>query len=200
MIKIESDIYASKKVIDYNTAIKKIADLKSKGKTIGLCHGGFDLLHPGHIKHFESAKKLCDILFVSVTSDRFVEERKGSGRPVYTDKLRAYSIACIEFVDFVIISNFKTGVEVIQKLKPSYYIKGPDFINKDTPGITAEREAIKSVNGEMRYTNDPNLSTTEIIGYIKEIDRKKILVGIDRDGTLIEDIGFLGKKKNGKMK
>jgi|SRR3989344_6733093 len=199
MIKIESEIYTSNKVIGFNTAIKKIADLKSKGKTIGLCHGGFDLLHPGHIKHFESAKKLCDILFVSVTSDKFVEERKGSGRPIYTDKLRAYMVANIFCVDYVVITDFKLGVDVIKGLKPSYYIKGPDFINKTTLGINAEREAIKSIGGEMRYTDDPNFSTTEIIRYIKEeLDANKILVCLDRDGTLIENNNFFGKKKNWK--
>jgi len=191
--------FSSKKILSYPATIKKIAELKKQGKKVGLCHGGFDLLHPGQMKHFESAKKLCDVLFVSVTSDRFVTSRKGSGRPVLTDKLRAYSAACIEFVDYVVISDFEKGVEVIKKLKPSYYIKGPDFINKTTPGITAEREAIASVGGETKYTNDPNLSTTEIIRYIKEeLDRKRLLAVVDRDGTIIENMEFLGKNKNWK--
>jgi rfaE bifunctional protein nucleotidyltransferase chain/domain len=186
--------FASEKILGYPAAIKKIAELKKQGKKVGLCHGGFDLLHPGQMKHFESAKKLCNVLFVSITSDQFVTSRKGSGRPVFTDKLRAYSAACIEFVDYVVISDFEKGVEVIKKLKPSYYIKGPDFINKTTPGITAEREAVVSVGGETKYTNDPNLSTTEIIRYIKEeLDRKRILVIVDRDGTIIEHMDFLGK-------
>jgi len=191
--------YTSKKILGFQSAVKKIAELKKQGRKVGLCHGGFDLLHPGHMKHFESAKKLCDYLVVSITSDRYVTSRKGSGRPVFSDKLRAYAAACIEFVDFVVISDFKKGIEVIKKLKPSYYIKGPDFIHKTTPGITAERKAIKAVSGEMRYTDDPALSTTEIIRYIKEeLDRKKLLLIIDRDGTLIEDAGYLGKNKNWK--
>ena len=171
------DIYNSKKIIDYKTAIKKIAELKSQSKTIGLCHGGFDMLHPGHIKHLESAKKLCNYLFVSITSDKFVSLRKGSGRPIYSDKLRAYHVASLEFVDFVVISDVQKATEIIAQLKPSYYIKGPDFIGKTTPGITAEREAIKSVGGEIKYTNDPKLSTTEIIKHIKEaFNQKKILI------------------------
>ncbi len=189
--------FVSKKILDYSSAIKKISELKEKNKTVGLCHGGFDLLHPGHIKHFESAKNLCDYLMVSITSDRFVTSRKGSGRPIFSDKLRAYASACTEFVDFVVISDFKKGIEIIKKLKPSYYIKGPDFIHKTTPGITAERQAIKSVGGKMKYTDDPALSTTEIIKYIKEeLDTKKLLLIIDRDGTIIEDVNFLGKNKN----
>lgn len=146
----------------------RIHGLKKQGKTVGLCHGGFDLLHPGHVKHFESAKKLCDVLIVSVTSDRFVEGRKGAGRPIYPDKLRAYMIANLRMVDYVVITDFKLGVDVINALKPSLYIKGPDFTAKQTPGITAEREAIISVGGKMVYTNDPKLSTTAIIEYTRK--------------------------------
>ena len=108
MIDIESmEPFISKKIIPSMEAEKLVSDLKKKEKKIGLCHGGFDLLHPGHIKHFESAKSLCDVLFVSVTSDKFVSERKGSGRPIFNDTLRAFSIASLEFVDYVFISNFR---------------------------------------------------------------------------------------------
>lgn len=160
------DIYKSNKILTFEQAINLIDKLKKEGKKVGLCHGGFDLLHPGHIKHFESAKRLCDTLVVSITSDRFVEKRKGDGRPIFTEKLRAYSIACISFVDFVVISDYNLGIEVIKTLKPSYYIKGPDYINKDEHEINAEIEAIKSVGGEIRYTNDPKLSTTKLINYM----------------------------------
>lgn len=189
--------YSSDKILGYSQAIKLIQKLRSENKTVGLCHGGFDLLHPGHIKHFESAKGLCDILVVSVTSDKFVSGRKGSGRPIFTDKLRAYMVANVKCVDFVVISDFERGVEVINLLKPSFYIKGPDFINKTTPGITAEREAIRNTSGEMRYTNDPKLGSTEIMEYIKNnVQAKSILVCIDRDGTLVKNNDFLGKNEN----
>ena len=145
-----------------------IEDLKTKGKKVGMCHGGFDLLHAGHVKHFESAKKLCDVLLVSITSDNFVSKRKGNGRPIYNEKLRAYAIVSIEFVDYVVISDFNTGIETIKTLKPSYYIKGPDYDNKKDDEIDAERDAVASVNGEIKYTDDPKMSTTEIISYIKE--------------------------------
>ena len=160
--------YSSDKILSVEKASGIIDDLKRNGKIVGLCHGGFDLTHPGHVKHFESAKKLCDVLCVSVTSDQFVNSRKGSGRPIYSDKLRAYMVAAIGFVDYVIISDFPKGVGVINLLRPSFYIKGPDYVRKTTPGITAEREAIKLVGGEMRYTTEPPMSTTKIIEYIKK--------------------------------
>jgi rfaE bifunctional protein nucleotidyltransferase chain/domain len=195
MISVDSmEAYDSKKIISYEESVKLISELKKEGKKAGLCHGGFDLTHPGHVKHFEMAKKLCDVLFVSVTSDRFVSERKGSGRPIYTDKLRAYMIAGIEFVDYVVVTDFKLGVDAINGLKPSFYIKGPDFINKKTPGIESERAAIRAVGGEIKYTTEPPMSTTKIIDYIKnEVDKKRMLLVIDRDGTIIKNDNFLGK-------
>lgn len=192
-------VFKSSKIIDFSECSSVIEHLKKDKKKIGLCHGGFDLLHPGHIRHFESAKRLCDVLIVSVTADEFVTDRKGSGRPIFFDKLRAYMIANLIFIDYVVISRFKTGAEVINLLKPSFYIKGPDFINKTTPGITAEREMIKKVGGMMKYTDDLALSTTAIINYIKnKIDQKHILVIIDRDGTLIQNNDFFGKNEDWK--
>ncbi len=204
MIKASSH-FKSDKIIGFKTAAKIISGLKKANKTVGLCHGGFDLLHPGHIKHLESSSKLCDCLFVSVTSDKFVAKKKGSGRPVFSEKLRAYSVAGIEYVDYVVISNFKLAVDVVGRLKPSYYIKGPDFVNKTTPGITAERNKIKAIGGKIKYTNDQKLSTSYIIRHIQDIrcvqenvKRERLLLAIDRDGTLIEDAKFLGRHNNWK--
>jgi len=162
--------YRSRKIVPFNKAKKLISGFKSKKRKVGLCHGGFDVLHAGHIRHFESSKKLCDVLFVSITSDRFVAERKGGSRPVFTDRIRAYAVSAVEFVDYVIIADFSTAIEVIKSLKPDYYIKGPDYINRKSAGIERERAAIKSVGGRIIYTRDPKLSTTGIIGYLKRQD------------------------------
>ena len=67
--------FASPKIISLESAAILVSQAKVQGKKVGLCHGGFDLLHPGHIIHFESAKRLCDVLMVSVTSDKFVGKR-----------------------------------------------------------------------------------------------------------------------------
>lgn len=191
-----TDSFKSEKILSFEKAKKLIVDLKTKNKKVGLCHGGFDLLHPGHVKHFESAKNLCDVLIVSLTSDEFVSTRKGSGRPIFNDELRSYMVSSIQFVDYVVISHFKTGIEVIKTLKPDYYIKGPDYVKRDTTGINAEKEAAVSIGGKIKYTEDPKISTTQIIEYVKDkIDDKVILLILDRDGTLIEDKNFLGKNK-----
>jgi len=200
MLNVKSiDAYKSNKILTLTQAKTVIAKFRQQHKKVGLCHGGYDLLHPGHIKHFESAKKLCDVLFISVTSDRFVSERKGTGRPIFHEKLRAYSIASLESVDYVVINGFKRATQVITRLKPSYYIKGPDFIHKTTPGITEERATIKNVGGQIKYTRDPSMSTTKIIEYIQQnVHREALLLVVDRDGTLVEEQEFLGKDKHWK--
>lgn len=163
----KSAIFTSEKIISIMSAKSKILEIRKDGKTAGLCHGGFDLLHPGHIRHFESAKKLCNFLFVSVTSDRFVSKLKGKGRPVFSQNLRAYSVACLESVDYAVVSDFKTGVEAIKILRPSYYIKGPDYANKDDPALKKEINAVKSAGGNIKFTDDAKFSTSEVISYIK---------------------------------
>lgn len=172
MLKIESlNMFKCDKILDVLVAAEKVAEIKACGKTVGLCHGGFDLLHPGHILHFVSAKRLCDYLFVSITSDYFINKLKGEGRPIFSDKLRAYFAANISCVDYVVISEFEKGVEVINLLKPSYYIKGSDQINKtrkENPVLFEEIDAISSLGGEIKFTLDEKLSTTEIIDYIRK--------------------------------
>lgn len=145
-----------------------ISELKQQGKKIGLCVGGFDLLHPGHMTHLGSAKKYCDVLIIGITADIFNSKRKGKGRPIYPEHLRVFSISQLNPVDYVFLSNYEKAIDPILNLKPDFYIKGPDYKDKQTPGIVAEREAISSVGGEMRYTDDEKLSTTDIVNYIKE--------------------------------
>lgn len=127
-------------------------------------------MHPGHIKHFESAKKLCDILFVSITSDHYIAIRKGKNRPIYNDTLRAYAVASVRFVDYVVISDSKTGISIIKRLLPDYYIKGPDYVADASSELMQEKEAAESCGGRLIFTKDPKLSTTDILRKIKNLD------------------------------
>ncbi|MCG4715611.1 adenylyltransferase/cytidyltransferase family protein, partial [Faecalibacillus intestinalis] len=67
---------------------------------IGFCCGAYDLLHPGHMKHLEQAKKICDVLIVAVTCDKYVKERKGNGRPIYNEKQRVFNVSGLKSVDY----------------------------------------------------------------------------------------------------
>ena len=108
----------------------ELTEKKIKKKVV-LCHGVYDILHIGHIKHFEEAKKNGDILVVGVTTSKFIN--KGPNRPYFKLNQRAEAIASLSVVDYVVISDFPTSVEIIKKIKPDYYCKGIDFkdISKD---------------------------------------------------------------------
>ena len=77
--------------------------LRAEGKKIVHCHGVFDLLHIGHIKHFEAAKKMGDLLVVTLTADKYVN--KGRGRPAFSENLRAEAVAALAAVDYVAINR-----------------------------------------------------------------------------------------------
>ena len=116
-----------RKIINDSEISNLVASIKKKRKKIVQCHGVFDLIHIGHLRHFKSAKKFGDVLIVSVTADKFVQ--KGFNRPYFNSEQRLESLSSIEEIDFVVLSNSQNAVDVIKKIKPNYYCKGPDYKN-----------------------------------------------------------------------
>lgn len=144
--------------------------LKEKGKTIVLCHGVFDLMHPGHIKHFMAAKKEGDILIVTVTQDKYVG--KGPSRPVFNEHLRAESIAALECVDYVAINEWQTAVETIKKIKPNVYVKGSEYAAPEediTGGIFHEKDALEEVGSRIHFTDEITFSSTELLNKFYDV-------------------------------
>lgn len=171
---ITSNILAKNKIISIEKLKKILPILKKNKKKIGLCHGVFDLVHYGHIKHFEEAKKKCDILIVSVTKDEFI--KKGPGRPFFKQNQRLESLANLSLVDYVIISNSPTAINNIMEVKPTYYFKGPDYKNsKDdiTKNILLEKKAVKKVNGTFYITKSVKYSSSNLINKNLNIFDKK---------------------------
>lgn len=152
------------KIVAIETLGKIVSDLKKQGRVVVHCHGVFDLMHPGHIMHFESAKKRGDILVVSLTQDKYVN--KGPGRPVFSHDVRARSIASLEVVDYVTINPYQSGGEAILKIRPNVYAKGMEYKDEEkdiTGGITEERKAVESFGGELYLTDDPSFSSSKLI-------------------------------------
>lgn len=98
--------------------------LVAKNKSTILCHGDFDLLHIGHIRHLKKAKEMGDILMVTIIGDKYVD--KGLNRPVFSENYRAEIIAALECVDYVAIVDAKDAVKSIEIIKPNIYAKGQD--------------------------------------------------------------------------
>ena len=161
------------KLMILDTLSLKLKALKSKGLTIVHCHGCFDLMHPGHIKYFQAAKKMGDVLVVTVTPDEFVD--KGPGRPVFSEIVRAESIAALECVDYVSINEWPTAEETLKLLKPHYYVKGQEFENfEDKTGkLQREYQVVKEIGAEIRFTHEIVFSSTELLNryFIKQVDR-----------------------------
>ncbi|MBW2260149.1 MAG: adenylyltransferase/cytidyltransferase family protein, partial [Deltaproteobacteria bacterium] len=141
-----------------------VGALKSEGKTIVMCHGVFDLIHPGHIRHFQAAKREGDVLVVTLTPDEFVG--KGPGRPVFNQALRAEFLASLACVDYVAINQWPTAVNTVKMLRPDLYVKGSDYTDpeKDLTGKIAEEEAaVQSVGGRIHFTDDFTFSSTNLL-------------------------------------
>lgn len=151
------------KILDVGELAKRFQKFKAQGKATVLCHGCFDLMHPGHIKHFQSAKKMGDILAVTVSPDEYID--KGPGRPVFSQALRAESIAALECVDFVAINEWPTAEETLRLLRPAIYVKGQEFekLEDKTGKIQREFDVLKEIGAELRVTKDVVFSSTKLI-------------------------------------
>lgn len=139
-------------------------DARGAGKRIVHCHGVFDVVHVGHIRYFEEAKAMGDLLVVTLTPDRHVN--KGPHRPAFTDSLRAEVIGALAAVDYVAVNAWPTAVEAIKLLRPHVYAKGPDYADRSadvTGGILLEEEAVRSVGGELRFTTGETFSSSKLV-------------------------------------
>lgn len=134
---------------------------KDSGKKIALCHGCFDPLHIGHVYHFQEARSYADILVVSITPDKFI--LKGTGRPLFHQSQRLDMINELRCVDFALINIHPTAVELINQLRPDYFIKGADYKNCKSDNFTREVDAINSVGGQLVVTAKKWFSSTNII-------------------------------------
>ena len=115
---------------------------RAQGKKIVHCHGVFDLLHIGHIRYFEQARSMGDVLVVTVTPDCHVD--KGPHRPAFTETLRAEAVASLNCVDLVAINRWPTAEETLRLLRPDVYVKGSEFKNPDwdMTGKMAQEEKV----------------------------------------------------------
>lgn len=154
------DKIVSKK--EFKAKIRK--KLKNEGKTIALCHGVFDLVHPGHIIHLEQAREMADVLVVSITAAKYV--RKGPGRPYFDDDMRLKFLAALECVDYVMLSEGYTVDDIIECVEPDFYIKGEEYARAEddiTGKISEEKALVEKHGGKIRYTTGQTYSSTKLI-------------------------------------
>jgi rfaE bifunctional protein nucleotidyltransferase chain/domain len=152
------------KILDQENLVKKIEALRRENKSIVLCHGVFDLIHPGHLEHFRQAKTYGDVLVVSITDDKYV--KKGVNRPFFNSNLRAHFLEELNIVDLVHISLEASGLKSIELVKPNFYVKGSDYKNlkEDYTGkISLEKAAVEASGGKLVFTSGFTSSSTNLI-------------------------------------
>lgn len=135
--------------------------LKKQGKRVVFTNGCFDILHLGHIKSLEQAKSFGDVLVVGVNSDASVRRLKGEDRPINTEYDRAYLLAALEAVDYVVIFDEDTPYELVKRVLPDVLVKGSDYRGKEIVGsdLAGEVRLVEIITGK---------STTRVINGIKE--------------------------------
>ncbi len=148
--------------VSFQTQIRP--KLKKMGKSIALCHGVFDLVHPGHVIHLQQAKQMADVLVVSITAAEFV--RKGPERPYFDDDMRLKVLEALECVDYVMLSEGYTVDDIVESVEPDLYIKGEEYEkeNEDITGkIAVERELVERHGGKLAFTTGQVFSSTKLI-------------------------------------
>ncbi|CBW27912.1 putative ADP-heptose synthase [Halobacteriovorax marinus SJ] len=158
------------KLIDREKAIELRGEFLRQGKSVGLCHGTFDFIHLGHLRHFNEAASKVDILMCSITADELVI--KGDGRPYYNELERLEYLSNLTMIDYCFVNNEQTSINLIKELKPNFYFKGIDYKNNEddpTGNIGFEVESVESVGGVVHYTETSKRSSTEILNkYFKK--------------------------------
>jgi rfaE bifunctional protein kinase chain/domain len=177
------------KEYEYRRKIKTPEELRAvigplpRDKKVIMCHGAFDLVHPGHIRHLLYAKSKADILVASLTCDAWIQ--KSEFRPFVPQDLRAMNLAALEVVDYVIIDQHPTPINNIKLIEPDYFAKGYEYREGRIPPKTQEEiDTLQSYGGEMIFTpGDVVLSSS------KFIERCKPKLLVEKLATLMDSEG-----------
>jgi len=136
------------KIIDMNELAQRAMELRAAGKKLVATNGCFDLLHVGHVRYLQAARRLGDVLAVGLNGDRSVRELKGNGRPVNNEGDRAETLAALECIDFVTTFPETRATRFILAAQPAIYAKGGDYTSETLNAD--ERTALQKVGAEIR--------------------------------------------------
>lgn len=175
----------ARKIVGLDALLAARSKLRAAGRRLVQCHGCFDIVHPGHIRHLRQARSLGDCLLVSITGDP--EIRKGNGRPLIPEELRAENLAALDCVDLVYIDPNATALTLLQGLQPDVYVKGKEYENNADPRFVAERKAVEAGGGRVVFSSgDVVFSSTTLISALEHsVDPyHQRLVQLSRDPAL----------------
>ncbi len=160
----EAPSYAEKVLSGVEEAAEVAGNLHAANKTIVFTNGCFDILHVGHIRCLEDARRLGDYLFVGINSDRAVAALKGEGQPVTPENERAEVLSSLEAVDFVFVFDDDTADACIRAIRPDIHAKGTDYAEETVP----ERKTVLSCGGRVAIVGDTKRhSTSDILSKLR---------------------------------
>src|ERR687885_499647 len=175
---------------DYSSKIKSLEDLhlaigpRPREKKVIMCHGTFDIVHPGHLRHLTYAKGKADLLIASVTADEHI--LKANFRPYVPQELRAANLAALECVDFVIIDPNATPIQNMRVLQPDYFAKGYEYFASGVPPKTQEEmDTLAEYGGEMVFTPGDIVYSSSLL-----IESSPPMIGLEKLLALMDSEGF----------
>ena len=139
------------KILSIDALLSHRAEARLRGRTVVHCHGCFDIVHPGHVRHLQDARRQGDILLVTITGDSHIA--KGTGRPLFDQSLRAESLAALACVDWVYICPDQTAQRLLEEVQPDVYIKGREYERNNDPRFAAERDAVERHGGRVVFSS-----------------------------------------------
>jgi cytidyltransferase-like protein len=169
--------------------LRDIIGSRPRNKSVIMCHGVFDVVHPGHIRHLLYAKSKADLLIASITADHHIT--KGVHRPHVPQDLRAVNLAAFEVVDYVVIDKNPTPLENIRLIEPDYFAKGFEYTATGMPAKTAEEaEVVGAYGGEIIFTpGDIVYSSSNLIDLAPPaIKLEKLQILMERNGITFDKL------------
>ena len=153
------------KVLSRAEAVHAAARERKSGKRIAFANGAFDLLHAGHVRYLEAARREADWLLVGVNSDASVARSKGLGRPIVPESERAEIVAALGCVDAVVVFEEDSPAGLLDELRPEVHAKGTDYTSESVP----ERDVVAGYGGRTVIVGDPkDHATTDLIDRIRK--------------------------------
>lgn len=155
------------KILSREQLLELRARARAQGKAVVQCHGCFDIVHPGHLRHLRHARAQGDLLLVSITGDSLIN--KGTGRPLIPQELRAENLAALDCVDWVYIESRPTAETLLEEVRPDVYVKGKEYEVNNDPRFRAERETVERHGGRVFFSSgDVVFSSTALIAALEQ--------------------------------
>ncbi len=143
-------------VLSEDELVAAVARERAAGRRIAFANGCFDILHVGHVRYLEGARREGDCLVVAVNDDGSVRALKGDGRPILAAADRAELVAALRAVDYVVLFPETTVARLLERLRPDVHCKGTDYTTDTVP----ERETVRAYGGRVAIVGDPKDHST----------------------------------------